>query len=142
MLRKSGVAHEDQAEALYSRLTDPTESTPYPDTEVALEDTATTGVKVGVLNNIAFDMRPAFSMRGHHDFVDEFLLPSGRVIKPRPDAFRLLIDKLGVAPEDTLMVGDSEEADGGAKALRSEFALVAPRPTTERPDGLLTYGVL
>ncbi|MFD4250302.1 MULTISPECIES: HAD family hydrolase [Amycolatopsis] len=147
VLRKSGVAHAHQAEALYNRLIDPAEWTPYPDTEAALKDTAAKGVKVGVLSNIAFDIRPAFAMRGYTDFVDEFLLSFEEgYIKPQPEVFRLLIDKLGVAPEDTLMVGDSEEADGGAKALGCAFALVDPLPTTERPDGLLTalrtHGVL
>ncbi len=34
------------------------------------------------------------------------------------------------------MVGDSDEADGGARALGCGFALVDPLPTGERPDGL------
>ena len=43
------------------------------------------------------------------------------------------------------MVGDSEEADGGARALGCGFVLVDPLPTAQRPDGLRTaltdYGV-
>ena len=43
------------------------------------------------------------------------------------------------------MVGDSEEADGGARALGCAFALVDPLPTAQRPDGLLaalrTHGI-
>lgn len=147
VLRKSGVAHADQAQALYSRLIDPTEWTPYPDTESALKDTAAKGIRVGVLSNIAFDIRPAFATRGYHEFVDAFVLSFEEgFIKPQAEVFRLLTGKLGVAPENTLMVGDSEEADGGAKALGCAFALVDPLPTAERPDGLLTalhsYGVL
>ncbi|OXM72025.1 MULTISPECIES: HAD family hydrolase [Amycolatopsis] len=147
VLRKSGVGKADQAEALYNRLIDPAEWTPYPDTEAALKDTAAKGVKVGVLSNIAFDIRPAFAMRGYDDFVDEFVLSFEEgFIKPQPEIFRLLVDRLGVAPEHTLMVGDSEEADGGAKVLGCAFALVDPLPTAERPDGLLTalrtHGVL
>ena len=147
VLRKSGIAHVEQAEALYARLIDPAEWTPYPDTEAALKATAAKGVKVGVLSNIAFDIRPAFAMRGYHEFVDEFLLSFEEgVIKPQPRIFRLLVEWLGVAPENTLMVGDSEEADGGARALGCRFALVDPLPTDERPDGLLTalrtHGVL
>ncbi|UQS27580.1 HAD family hydrolase [Amycolatopsis thermalba] len=147
VLRKSGVGKADQAEALYNRLIDPAEWTPYPDTEAALKDTAAKGVKVGVLSNIAFDIRPAFAMRGYEDFVDEFVLSFEEgFIKPQPEIFRLLVDRLGVAPEHTLMVGDSEEADGGAKVLGCAFALVDPLPTAERPDGLLTalrtHGVL
>jgi FMN phosphatase YigB (HAD superfamily) len=35
------------------------------------------------------------------------------------------------------MVGDSEEADGAARALGCAFALVDPLPTADRPDGLV-----
>ena len=34
------------------------------------------------------------------------------------------------------MVGDSDEADGGARAVGCGFLLVDPLPTTERHDGL------
>ena len=34
------------------------------------------------------------------------------------------------------MVGDSDEADGGARALGCGFVLVDPLPTGQRPDGL------
>jgi FMN phosphatase YigB (HAD superfamily) len=36
------------------------------------------------------------------------------------------------------MVGDSEEADGGARTLGCGFLLVDPLPTTQRPNGLRT----
>ena len=43
------------------------------------------------------------------------------------------------------MVGDSDEADGGARALGCGFVLVDPLPTTERTDGLRSglteYGI-
>ena len=48
-------------------------------------------------------------------------------------------------PEYTVMVGDSEEADGGARALGCGFLLVDPLPTAQRPHGLRSaltgYGV-
>ncbi|KAA9161888.1 HAD-IA family hydrolase [Amycolatopsis acidicola] len=146
VLRKSGL-HPEQADALYDRLIDPAEWTPYPDTETVLKTLAGKGVKVGVLSNIAFDIRPAFTARGLDEFVDAFVLSFEEgVIKPDPAVFRILLDRLGAAPEETLMVGDAEEADGGAKALGCAFALVDPLPTVERTDGLLTavreHGVL
>lgn len=147
VLRKSGLPQAEQAKALYDRMVDPGEWVPYPDTEAVLKGAAGRGVKVGVLSNIAFDIRPAFSARGFDAYVDEFVLSFEEgVIKPDPAIFRILLERLGVAPEETLMIGDSEEADGGAKALGCAFALVDPLPTTERPDGLLTalrtHGVL
>ncbi|MTD57944.1 HAD family hydrolase [Amycolatopsis pithecellobii] len=147
VLRRSGVPKLEQAEALYGRLIDPDEWTPYPDTEAVLKSCAGKGLKVGVLSNIAFDIRPAFADRGLDQYVDAFLLSFEEgVIKPDPAVFRLLLDRLGHAPEETLMVGDSAEADGGAAALGCPFALVDPLPTTDRPDALLvalrTHGVL
>lgn len=147
VLRKSGLPRAEQAKALYSRLVDPAEWTPYPDAETVLKGAAGRGVKVGVLSNIAFDIRPAFSAHGYDEYVDEFVLSfEVAAIKPDPRIFGLLLDRLGASPEETLMVGDSEEADGGAKALGCAFALVDPLPTVDRPDSLLaalrTHGVL
>lgn len=138
VLQKSGLRPE-HAEALYGRLIDPAEWTPYPDAEAAFKGLAGKGLKIGVLSNIAFDIRPAFTAHSLAGYVDEFVLSfEVGVIKPDPAIFRVMLDRLGVAPENALMVGDSEEADGGAKALGCRFALVEPLPTVQRPDGLLT----
>ncbi|MFD2417513.1 HAD family hydrolase [Amycolatopsis pigmentata] len=146
VLQRSGLPAK-HAHTLYSRLIDPHEWTPYPDTEAVLKSVSGKGLKVGVLSNIAFDIRPAFSSRGLAEHVDEFVLSFEEgAIKPDPVIFETLLDRLGVPPENTLMVGDSEEADGGARALGCPFALVEPLPTHQRPDGLLTalreHGVL
>ena len=146
VLRKSGLRPE-QAQALYDRLVDPTEWTPYPDTQAALKSVADTGLKVGVLSNIAFDIRPAFTGHGLAGHVDEFVLSfEVSAIKPDHSMFETLLGRLDVAPENALLVGDSEEADGGAKAIGCTFALVEPLPTAERSDALLTalreHGVL
>lgn len=146
VLRKSGLRSE-QAESLYARLIDPSEWEPYPDAEAAFKGLSGKGVKVGVLSNIAFDIRPAFAAHGLADYVDEFVLSfEVGAIKPDPAIFSTLLERLGVAPENALMVGDSAEADGGATALGCAFALVEPLPTVQRPDALLSalreHGVL
>jgi FMN phosphatase YigB (HAD superfamily) len=58
-------------------------------------------------------------------------------VKPSPEIFQTALARLGVAAEDALMVGDSEEADGGAVAVGCQFALVDPLPTDQRPNGLI-----
>ncbi|WP_216213955.1 HAD family hydrolase [Amycolatopsis aidingensis] len=139
VLRQSGVPTVEQAKALYDRLVDPLEWTPYPDTEAVLKGAAGQGIRVGVLSNIAFDIRPAFASRGLDAYVDEFVLSyEVGAIKPDPAIFRAALDRLGAEGPGTLMVGDSEEADGGARALGCAFALVPPTPTGDRTDGLLT----
>ncbi|MBB4687847.1 HAD family hydrolase [Amycolatopsis jiangsuensis] len=138
VLRRSGVPRQDQAEALYQRLITPGEWTPYPDTEAALKGVSRTGRKVGVLSNIAFDIRPAFAQRGWDSYVTEFTLSfEVGAVKPELEIFRNAVERLGVRAAETLMIGDSEEADGGARALGCEFALVDPTPTVTRPDALL-----
>jgi HAD superfamily hydrolase (TIGR01509 family) len=145
LLRESGVAH-DQAEALYGLLIDPMNWTPYPDTADVLAGLHRHGIKTAVVSNIAFDVRPAFQSIGAAEFVDEFVLSfEVGAVKPDPAIFQTALTKLGVAADDAVMVGDSEEADGGARALGCGFLLVDPLPTAQRPDGLRTaltgYGV-
>jgi HAD superfamily hydrolase (TIGR01509 family) len=147
VLRQSGVARPEQARMLYQRLITPSQWTPYPDTELALKGCADEKVGVAVLSNIAFDIRPAFTMRGWDTYVDQFVLSfEVGAQKPTPAIFQAALDLLDVRGEETLMIGDSEEADGGARSLGCSFALVDPLPTTERADALLvglrSHGVL
>ncbi|MEV0082048.1 HAD-IA family hydrolase [Saccharopolyspora sp. NPDC050642] len=138
VLRSSGV-QDGQAEGLYERLIDPGFWTVYPDTVEVMRRLHEAGTKIGVISNIAFDIRPAFERIGVTGYVDEFLLSYLEgVIKPDPKIFLRACERLGVAPEEALMVGDSEEADGGAAAVGCRVAIVDPVSTTERPDGLLT----
>jgi HAD superfamily hydrolase (TIGR01509 family) len=145
VLRESGVAL-DQAEALYGLLIDPMNWTPYPDTADVLAGLHRQGIKTAVVSNIAFDVRPAFEAIGAADYVDAFVLSfEVGAVKPNAAIFEAALTQLGVAAEDAVMVGDSEEADGGAQALGCGFLLVDPLPTTERSDGLRSaltgYGV-
>lgn len=138
VLRESGLADE-QAESLYGLLIDPLSWTPYPDTAEVLRSLKRRGVETAVVSNIAFDVRPAFESIGAAEFVDDFVL-SFEVGAVKPDAaiFEAALSRLGVEPESAVMVGDSDEADGGARALGCGFVLVDPLPTAERPDGLLS----
>jgi HAD superfamily hydrolase (TIGR01493 family) len=138
VLRRSGVPTVEQAEQLYGRLVDPMSWTPYPDCGAVLNILAAQGVSVGVVSNIAFDLRPAFVARGWDPLIQAYALSfEVGAIKPDPAIFQGVLEKLDVAPEAALMVGDSPEADGGATTLGCRFALVDPLPTPERPTGLL-----
>jgi HAD superfamily hydrolase (TIGR01509 family) len=145
VLRESGLA-DHHAETLYGRVIDPSSWTPYPDTAEVLEGLHRQGIKTAVVSNIAFDVRPAFEAIGIADYVDEMVL-SFEVGAVKPDAaiFETALARLGVDAAHAMMVGDSDEADGGARAIGCGFALVDPLPTTQRTDGLrraLTeYGV-
>jgi HAD superfamily hydrolase (TIGR01509 family) len=137
VLRESGLP-EHHAEALYDRVVDPASWTAYPDTAAVLTSLKRQGLRIAVVSNIAFDVRPAFATLGVFDDVDEYVLSyEVGAIKPNPEIFETALERLGVAAEDALMVGDSEEADGGARAAGCAFALVDPLPTDARPDGLV-----
>lgn len=137
VLRESGLA-DPHAENLYGRVIDPDSWTAYPDTAAVLKNLKQQGIKTAVVSNIAFDVRPAFTSLGVDGDIDEFIL-SFEVGAVKPDAaiFTTTLERLGVAPADALMVGDSEEADGGARALGCAFALVDPLPTAQRAEGLI-----
>ncbi|CAN5701157.1 HAD-IA family hydrolase [soil metagenome] len=137
VLRESGVA-DHHAESLYQRVITPASWTPYPDTLATLRGLSEQGVRTAVVSNIAFDIRPAFTAIGADGYVDEFVLSyEVGAVKPDPRIFTTALDGLGVAAADAVMVGDSEEADGGAIAVGCAFILVDPLPTAERADGLL-----
>jgi HAD superfamily hydrolase (TIGR01509 family) len=137
VLRESGLA-DHHAETLYDKVIDPLSWTPYPDTAAVLAGLHRQGIRTAVVSNIAFDVRPAFARLGATDDVDEFVLSfEVGAVKPSPEIFETALARLGVPAEDALMVGDSEEADGGAVAVGCRFALVDPLPTEQRPDGLI-----
>lgn len=136
VLRESGMA-DHHAEALYGRVIEPSCWTPYPDTADVLEGLRQQGIKTAVVSNIAFDVRPAFSAIGAADNVDEFVL-SFEVGAVKPDAaiFEAALSRLGVSAQHAVMIGDSDEADGGAREIGCGFVLVDPLPTAERTNGL------
>lgn len=137
VLKKSGVDDPGQASSVYGRVIDPSCWTPYPDTAVVLKRLAAASIPVAVLSNIAFDIRPAFEAIGAAQYVNEFVLSFELgFVKPQPEIFRHAVDALGVDPSRTLMVGDSEEADGAARSIGCSFALVDPAPTQDRPSAL------
>ena len=138
VLRESGLA-DHHAESLYDRVIDPSNWTPYPDTAAVLKGLHRQGIKTAVVSNIAFDIRPAFRELGVAAYVDEFVLSyEVGAIKPDAAIFEAALTRLGVAAADALMVGDSDEADGGARAIGCRFALVDPLPTVERAEALRT----
>jgi HAD superfamily hydrolase (TIGR01509 family) len=146
VLRESGLADEN-AKALYERVIAPSSWTPYPDTADVLAELHGRGIKTAVVSNIAFDVRDAFAAIGADRHIDEVILSfEVGAIKPDAAIFETALSRVGVPAERALMVGDSDEADGGARELGCAFALVDPLPTAERPDGLRNalhaFGVL
>jgi HAD superfamily hydrolase (TIGR01549 family) len=126
---------EGLADALYDRLLGPDGWLPYADTEATLRTLHEAGVKVGVVSNIGFDIRPHFAAWGIDGLIDAFALSYelGRT-KPDPAIFLRACGMLGADPERTLMVGDSA-ADAGAVQAGCA-ALVLPAAEAGRHNGL------
>jgi HAD superfamily hydrolase (TIGR01509 family) len=125
-------------EFLYDRMCSTDSWHPYPDTVEALKTLARAGIPVGVISNIAWDIRPMFANAGAADFVDEFVLSYLEgAVKPDVRLFTIACERIGVPPEQVLMIGDSKEADGAAAKIGCSVVIVDPLPTDERPAALL-----
>ncbi|MFD0313376.1 HAD family hydrolase [Streptomyces flavalbus] len=124
-------------DALYDRHMTPAAWAPYPDAVEVLGALRERGVKVGVVSNIGWDLRPVFRAHGLDPLVDAYVLSYEHGVR-KPDArlFATACAALGVEPGRTLMVGDDRRADGGAAALGCRVHFVDHLPVAERPDGL------
>ncbi|MBO1330197.1 HAD family hydrolase [Streptomyces sp. VRA16 Mangrove soil] len=124
-------------EALYERHMTPSAWRPYPDAREVLAALRERGIAVGVVSNIGWDLRPVFVDHGLDPYVDTYVMSYRHgVQKPDPRLFTAACEALGVAPGDTLMVGDDRRADGGAASLGCAVHFVDHLPVAERPDGL------
>lgn len=124
-------------DALYESHLSPSSWDPYPDALPVLRELRRRGAPVALVSNVGWDLRPIFRAHGLHDFVDHYVLSCEvGAQKPDPAIFERALHLLGHAPENVLMVGDDERADGGARALGCSFHLLEALPADQRPDGL------
>lgn len=88
------------------------------------------GTRLGIVSNIALDIRPALGRWGIADAIDAVILSyEVGFLKPDPRIFRLAADALGVDPADCLMIGDSAHDDVGGAALGMPCLIVPPDGT-------------
>ncbi|WP_409056224.1 HAD family hydrolase [Streptomyces sp. SYP-A7185] len=124
-------------DALYERHMRPEAWLPYADAAEVLTGLRERGVRVAVVSNIGWDLRPVFRAHGLDPYVDAYTLSYEHEIqKPDPRLFARACEALGVDPADTLMVGDDRHADSGAGALGCAVHFVDHLPVDRRPDGL------
>jgi HAD superfamily hydrolase (TIGR01509 family) len=139
-LAGSGLGLSPQeADATYERAYEPASWQPYRDTHAALKSLRDNGIRVAVVSNIPWDISAVFREYDLDGLVDEFVLSFAEgVMKPDPKIFLVACQRLGVAPADALMVGDSAEADGGAANVGIRTAIIQHLPVDQRPDALLS----
>ncbi|MYS37017.1 HAD superfamily hydrolase (TIGR01509 family)/HAD superfamily hydrolase (TIGR01549 family) [Streptomyces sp. KhCrAH-43] len=142
LARQVPLPDEGLYDALYDRHLSPDAWRPYPDAAEVLAGLREAGVRIGVVSNIGWDLRPVFRAHGLDRYVDAYVLSFEHGVQ-KPDArlFHTACTLLGQDPADVVMVGDDREADGGAAALGCEVRFVRHLPVRERPYGLLELGL-
>ncbi|MEV0374829.1 HAD-IA family hydrolase [Streptomyces sp. NPDC050636] len=103
------------AETLYEQLKAPEHWVPYADAESTLRQLTGSGVALGVVSDVGWDLRPTFAHhRLDHYFSSWVHSYEHNTEKPDPSLFHHACHELGAAPATTLMVGDNPAKDGGA----------------------------
>ncbi|WP_406492152.1 HAD-IA family hydrolase [Streptomyces sp. NBC_00846] len=130
-------------DALYERHRSPAAWLPYPDAAEVLGALRDSGIRIGVVSNIGWDLRPVFRAHGLDTLIDAYVLSYQHgVQKPDTRLFHTACTLLGQDPAGVVMVGDDRHADGGAAALGCDVRFVHHLPVEQRPDGLRTLGLV
>ena len=118
---------EEFAEALYALESDGACRPVYADVPETLTSLRSLGVRMAIVSNIHFDLRPVLARQGIGGFFDAYALSFELgVQKPDPAIFEEALRALDVPAREALMVGDTPEADGAA-ALLGITTLILPR---------------
>jgi HAD superfamily hydrolase (TIGR01509 family) len=124
------------ADRLYELTVSPSSWEAFPDTVPTLECVRERGLRIGVLSDTGFDLRPALDRLGLLPYLDTVVMSYQLgECKPAAAVFRTACDQLGVQPERTLMVGDNPLTDSGA-VTAGLYALLLPAPAKTGPRGL------
>jgi len=108
----------------------------FPDTAPTLRALRERGLRVGVVSDTGFDLRPALDHLGLSPYLDGVVMSfQYGVCKPAVSMFRTASEQLGVGPERTLMVGDNPLTDSGAVAA-GMYVFLLPPPSADGPRGL------
>ena len=95
------------------------------------------GVRLGVVSDTGFDLRPVFEALGLSPYLATVVLLSFQhgVCKPDPSVFLTACHQLDVLPAETLMVGDNPHTDAGA-VFAGVSVFLLPPPARIGPRGL------
>jgi HAD superfamily hydrolase (TIGR01493 family) len=125
------------ADVLYEQLQAPEHWVPYADTESTLVRLTRSGVVLGVVSDVGWDLRATFAHHGLDHYVSSWVHSYEHdTEKPDPLLFQHACRELGVAPEETLMVGDHPAKDGGAAGAGLRSYVLPGRATPGSCRGL------
>jgi len=121
----------DLAEVLYALESDAALNPFADDVAATLATVKGAGLRIAILSDIHFDIRPAFVDAGLYDLVDTFVLSFERGrMKPDPAFFTECLRDLDLDAANSLMVGDRASHDGAAVQLGYPVLLLAPLTAT------------
>jgi HAD superfamily hydrolase (TIGR01509 family) len=124
------------SEELYALTVSAASWEAFPDTVPTLKGLRERGLRIGIVSDTGFDLRPAMDLLGLTPFVDSVVMSyQYGVCKPAVTVFLTACDQLQVRPERTLMVGDNPLTDSGAVTAGMHVFLL-PRPAQTGPRGL------
>jgi HAD superfamily hydrolase (TIGR01509 family) len=108
----------------------------FPDTLPTLTAVRDRGLRIGIVSDTGFDLRPTMDMLGLSPFLSTLVMSFEHgVCKPAAKVFLTACDQLRVRPERILMVGDNPLTDSGAVAA-GMYVFLLPRPPKTGPRGL------
>ena len=114
-------------DALYAVESDPSHNPLALDVPRAMRALSRQGVRIAVVSDIHFDIRPWFENVGLGGFVDAYALSyEVGAQKPEPGIFLHALELLHVEPRNALMVGDRLEYDGAAAGVGIPTLLLPP----------------
>jgi HAD superfamily hydrolase (TIGR01509 family) len=108
----------------------------FPDTLPTLRAVRQRGLRIGIVSDTGFDLRPAMDLLGLSPYLSAVVMSyEYGVCKPAARVFLTACDRLDVRPERTLMVGDNPLTDSGAVDA-GMYVFLLPRPAKTGPRGL------
>ncbi len=112
---------------------------PFPHVKSLLEELKARGdLKLGVLSDFPVQNKLSFmNLSGYWDVA--FSSEDVNYLKPRPEPFQALADRMGLAPEEILYVGNNPRYDvGGARGVGMKTALLGRHPDHGGADFVFT----
>lgn len=139
LLEEGPGVDPELGDALYDCLLDSWHA--YDDAVPVLEQLRSAGIRIAVLSNVGVDVQHVLDREGLAEFADVMVL-SFQVgsVKPDEPIFLRVLELLGLAANEVLMVGDSGKDDVGATFVGMR-TLILPR-TTGRVHGLAAVSAL
>lgn len=97
--------------AFFKAFEEPEAWTVYPDVQPLLQGLKARGIRAGLLSNWDYRLPPLLQRLGIPDLQPQVISCFEGVAKPNPELYRRAVERVGIAPERILYVGDHLDLD-------------------------------